>query len=161
MLNVCPPYSPRHSMHWLKFIYSEPLGDYTVDDVWEYEKIRTEYQTISRVKDPECKVNSVVINYGQDEETTRNAMVKCVAPPKVLPTVQVRKSLIPIQLIQAWLWKYKNTDDLNRNDLTTIGYIIRGRKFEQCQKHINIGRARFETLEKLVEDALLLLEINK
>jgi len=105
MLNLCAPYTPRNTQHWLKVIYDKQLEGYTVEDIWEYEKIKTDFQTMSRVKDPHAKEKSVVICYGQDGSTLNTSLGKCVSPPKLLwPNgEQIDDCPIPLRIAERWL----------------------------------------------------------
>jgi hypothetical protein len=115
MLGITAPFAPRGALNWLKeVIYPDMLADMSNDDLWRYDQHKTNYQTISRVKDPrfdpdpENHQRSVFIAFGMPPFAVESMRMDVVAPPQALPAAQVRalgateRWVAPVLTAHAW-----------------------------------------------------------
>jgi hypothetical protein len=109
MLGISSPYAPKDSQNWIKeVLYPDQLDKVSKEELREYDKHKTDFQTLSRVKDPcfeDEKRRSVYIALGQTANEIEAMRRVCVSPPDMVRTPIMKtmnRYFIPI--VTAYYW---------------------------------------------------------
>lgn len=110
MLGISAPYAPKNSQNWIKeVLYPDQLERVSKEELWEYDKSKTDIQTMSRVKDPcfeEEKRRSVYVALGQPANELEAMRRVCVCPPDMIrtPIMKLIYNRYFIPIVTAYYW---------------------------------------------------------
>jgi hypothetical protein len=162
MIGLAAPFAPRGALNWHKeVLYPEFLADMDNDDIWRYDQHKTNYQTMSRIKDPRFDPDlsthrrSVYIAFGQPPYLIEALRRDVVEPPEVIPPAQVReiggakRYITPI--VTAFFWTELGLE-LSVEDQHAVYHLWRGREPGWIIRNVpeTPPRNRVENLDAIV-----------
>jgi hypothetical protein len=108
MLGLTAPYAPRDALNWIKeVLYPDILAAVEHETIWRYNRNKTEFQTLSRVKAPNFDGKGERSGYlalGQVPSEVTSMTSTNVCPPRVLALGRFDSAHWALPVLQLWYW---------------------------------------------------------
>ena len=147
-ISVCAPFSPRTSMHWLKYSpFSEYLKDITHNQLWFHQQAKETMQGEARYVDPTGMSRSVVYAFGQPSWVVERNYLNAVVKPNILKVPHHQwKGGVKVQNVLGALWMNHGYIPESPAEISALGAIISGKNNREIH---NTYHLRNEDIDKL------------
>jgi len=107
-ISVCAPFSPRTSLHWLKFSpFAAYLSEVTHNQLWFHQQAKETMQGEARYVDPSGMARSSVFAFGQPKWVVERSYMNSIVPPKIanVPRNAEGPGEIMVQVAQQYIYE--------------------------------------------------------
>jgi hypothetical protein len=156
MVGICAPFAPKKSHNWIKdVVHPKILSDVSHDALWKYDRNKTEFQTLSRVKDPNFYgdgVRSVYIAVGQTIHEVDYMCSTNVCPPGIIPVSTAKTAsghAVPSMLAaKAWL---DRGEVLTKEEQWVVRFIWGGeRNVRKIERTLGVSAPKASRIGELI-----------